>query len=422
MGLFDRIKGFFNKNKRLNEATYKNYNEFYNQSGTAQINNSNDVIELEDTNGFKYKISFQDIENRALEDGSSINLQKARMYITDKKGTAINSLNGEELLLDPRQVADEKGNVYTNTKSYYDALIYDGGAQDVLEFFNKKGSNSNYIGSLGYPNKEHFYDMPENARINYENEYNRLKDQQTQERAMQNEYNRQDINSKNNRDYFEAMKETFGNDSILVARSNGDQNLLWFDEMVTANVPGFGQKTLQSVKSRSKETGEIKKFLVEPEYMQDENGNIQNVTLQKYKSLVENGGASYVKGLFYQVPDNENQKSGLYVGKIDFDENGTPKRTKDERFESIYSNVNLDFSRGSIRENGTGNMVYSDNLTKDSLFEGNDIDKIEMYKNSFQNSLRNQVYTNTEYAQNSQNMQDQRQNYKSRNEYNPFTK
>ena len=91
--------------------------------------------------------------------------------------------------------------------------------------------------------------MPENARINYENEYNRLKDQQTQERAMQNEYNRQDINSKNNRDYFEAMKETFGNDSILVARSNGDQNLLWFDEMVTANVPGFGQKTLQSVKS-----------------------------------------------------------------------------------------------------------------------------------------------------------------------------
>lgn len=422
MGLFDRIKGFFNKNKRLNEATYKNYNEFYNQNGTAQINNSNDVIELEDTNGFKYKISFQDIENRALEDGSNINLQKARMYITDKKGTAINSLNGEELLLDPRQVADEKGNVYTNTKSYYDALIYDGGAQEVLEFFNKKGSNSNYIGSLGYPNKEHFYDMPENARINYENEYNRLKDQQTQERAMQNEYNRQDINSKNNRDYFEAMKETFGNDSILVARSNGDQNLLWFDEMVTANVPGFGQKTLQSVKSRSKETGEIKKFLVEPEYMQDENGNIQNVTLQKYKSLVENGGASYVKGLFYQVPDNENQKSGLYVGKIDFDENGTPKRTKDERFESIYSNVNLDFSRGSIRENGTGNMVYSDNLTKDSLFEGNDIDKIEMYKNTFQNSLRNQVYTNTEYAQNSQNMQDQRQNYKSRNEYNPFTK
>ena len=156
--------------------------------------------------------------------------------------------------------------------------------------------------------------------------------------------------------------------------------------------------------------------------MQDENGNIQNVTLQKYKSLVENGGASYVKGLFYQVPDNENQKSGLYVGKIDFDENGTPKRTKDERFESIYSNVRLDFSRGSIRENGTGNMVYSDNLTKDSLFEGNDIDKIEMYKNTFQNSLRNQVYTNTEYAQNSQNMQDQRQNYKSRNEYNPFTK
>lgn len=422
MGLFDRIKGFFNKNKRLNEATYKNYNEFYNQNGTAQINNSNDVIELEDTNGFKYKISFQDIENRALEDGSSINLQKARMYITDKKGTAINSLNGEELLLDPRQVADEKGNVYTNTKSYYDALIYDGGAQEVLEFFNKKGSNSNYIGSLGYPNKEHFYDMPENARINYENEYNRQKDQQTQERAMQNEYNKQDINSKNNRDYFEAMKETFGNDSILVARSNGDQNLLWFDEMVTANVPGFGQKTLQSVKSRSKETGEIKKFLVEPEYMQDENGNIQNVTLQKYKSLVENGGASYVKGLFYQVPDNENQKSGLYVGKIDFDENGTPKRTKDERFESIYSNVSLDFSRGSIRENGTGNMVYSDNLTKDSLFEGNDIDKIEMYKNTFQNSLRNQVYTNTEYAQNSQNMQDQRQNYKSKNEYNPFTK
>ena len=422
MGLFDRIKGFFNKNKRLNEATYKNYNEFYNQNGTAQINNSNDVIELEDTNGFKYKISFQDIENRALEDGSNINLQKARMYITDKKGTAINSLNGEELLLDPRQVADEKGNVYTNTKSYYDALIYDGGAQEVLEFFNKKGSNSNYIGSLGYPNKEHFYDMPENARINYENEYNRLKDQQTQERAMQNEYNRQDINSKNNRDYFEAMKETFGNDSILVARSNGDQNLLWFDEMVTANVPGFCQKTLQSVKSRSKETGEIKKFLVEPEYMQDENGNIQNVTLQKYKSLVENGGASYVKGLFYQVPDNENQKSGLYVGKIDFDENGTPKRTKDERFESIYSNVNLDFSRGSIRENGTGNMVYSDNLTKDSLFEGNDIDKIEMYKNTFQNSLRNQVYTNAEYAQNGQNMQDQRQNYKSRNEYNPFTK
>ena len=422
MGLFDRIKGFFNKNKRLNEATYKNYNEFYNQNGTAQINNSNDVIELEDTNGFKYKISFQDIENRALEDGSSINLQKARMYITNEKGTAINSLNGEELLLDPRQVADEKGNVYTNTKSYYDALIYDGGAQEVLEFFSKKGSNSNYIGSLGYPNKEHFYDMPENARINYENEYNRQKDQQTQERAMQNEYNRQDINSKNNRDYFEAMKETFENDSILVARSNGDQNLLWFDEMVTANVPGFGQKTLQSVKSRSKETGEIKKFLVEPEYMQDENGNIQNVTLQKYKSLVENGGASYVKGLFYQVPDNENQKSGLYVGKIDFDENGTPKRTKDERFESIYSNVRLDFSRGSIRENGTGNMVYSDNLTKDSLFEGNDIDKIEMYKNTFQNSLRNQVYTNTEYAQNSQNMQDQRQNYKSRNEYNPFTK
>ena len=422
MGLFDRIKGFFNKNKRLNEATYKNYNEFYNQNGTAQINNSNDVIELEDTNGFKYKISFQDIENRALEDGSSINLQKARMYITNEKGTAINSLNGEELLLDPRQVADEKGNVYTNTKSYYDALIYDGGAQEVLEFFSKKGSNSNYIGSLGYPNKEHFYDMPENARINYENEYNRQKDQQTQERAMQNEYNRQDINSKNNRDYFEAMKETFENDSILVARSNGDQNLLWFDEMVTANVPGFGQKTLQSVKSRSKETGEIKKFLVEPEYMQDENGNIQNVTLQKYKSLVENGGASYVKGLFYQVPDNENQKSGLYVGKIDFDENGTPKRTKDERFESIYSNVRLDFSRGSIRENGTGNMVYSDNLTKDSLFEENDIDKIEMYKNTFQNSLRNQVYTNTEYAQNSQNMQDQRQNYKSRNEYNPFTK
>lgn len=422
MGLFDRIKGFFNKNKRLNEATYKNYNEFYNQNGTVQINNSNDVIELEDTNGFKYKISFQDIENRVLEDGSNINLQKARMYITNEKGTAINSLNGEELLLDPRQVADEKGNVYTNTKSYYDALIYDGGAQEVLEFFSKKGSNSNYIGSLGYPNKEHFYDMPENARINYENEYNRLKDQQTQERAMQNEYNRQDINSKNNRDYFEAMKETFGNDSILVARSNGDQNLLWFDEMVTANVPGFGQKTLQSVKSRSKETGEIKKFLVEPEYMQDENGNIQNVTLQKYKSLVENGGASYVKGLFYQVPDNENQKSGLYVGKIDFDENGTPKRTKDERFESIYSNVRLDFSRGSIRENGTGNMVYSDNLTKDSLFEGNDIDKIEMYKNSFQNSLRNQVYTNAEYAQNGQNMQDQRQNYKSRNEYNPFTK
>lgn len=422
MGLFDRIKGFFNKNKRLNEATYKNYNEFYNQNGTAQINNSNDVIELEDTNGFKYKISFQDIENRVLEDGSNINLQKARMYITNEKGTAINSLNGEELLLDPRQVADEKGNVYTNTKSYYDALIYDGGAQEVLEFFSKKGSNSNYIGSLGYPNKEHFYDMPENARINYENEYNRQKDQQTQERAIQNEYNRQDINSKNNRDYFEAMKETFGNDSILVARSNGDQNLLWFDEMVTANVPGFGQKTLQSVKSRSKETGEIKKFLVEPEYMQDENGNIQNVTLQKYKSLVENGGASYVKGLFYQAPDNENQKSGLYVGKIDFDENGTPKRTKDERFESIYSNVRLDFSRGSIRENGTGNMVYSDNLTKDSLFEGNDIDKIEMYKNTFQNSLRNQVYTNTEYAQNSQNMQDQRQNYKSKNEYNPFTK
>lgn len=422
MGLFDRIKGFFNKNKRLNEATYKNYNEFYNQNGTVQINNSNDVIELEDTNGFKYKISFQDIENRVLEDGSNINLQKARMYITNEKGTAINSLNGEELLLDPRQVADEKGNVYTNTKSYYDALIYDGGAQEVLEFFSKKGSNSNYIGSLGYPNKEHFYDMPENARINYENEYNRQKDQQTQERAIQNEYNRQDINSKNNRDYFEAMKETFGNDSILVARSNGDQNLLWFDEMVTANVPGFGQKTLQSVKSRSKETGEIKKFLVEPEYMQDENGNIQNVTLQKYKSLVENGGASYVKGLFYQVPDNENQKSGLYVGKIDFDENGTPKRTKDERFESIYSNVRLDFSRGSIRENGTGNMVYSDNLTKDSLFEGNDIDKIEMYKNSFQNSLRNQVYTNAEYAQNGQNMQDQRQNYKSRNEYNPFTK
>ncbi len=422
MGLFDRIKGFFNKNKRLNEATYKNYNEFYNQNGTVQINNSNDVIELEDTNGFKYKVSFQDIENRVLEDGSNINLQKARMYITNEKGTAINSLNGEELLLDPRQVADEKGNVYTNTKSYYDALIYDGGAQEVLEFFSKKGSNSNYIGSLGYPNKEHFYDMPENARINYENEYNRQKDQQTQERAIQNEYNRQDINSKNNRDYFEAMKETFGNDSILVARSNGDQNLLWFDEMVTANVPGFGQKTLQSVKSRSKETGEIKKFLVEPEYMQDENGNIQNVTLQKYKSLVENGGASYVKGLFYQVPDNENQKSGLYVGKIDFDENGTPKRTKDERFESIYSNVRLDFSRGSIRENGTGNMVYSDNLTKDSLFEGNDIDKIEMYKNSFQNSLRNQVYTNAEYAQNGQNMQDQRQNYKSRNEYNPFTK
>ena len=84
------------------------------------------------------------------------------------------------------------------------------------------------------------------------------------------------------------------------------------------------------------------------------------------------------EGLFYQVPDNENQKAGLYVGKIEFDENGIPKRTKDERFESIYSNVSLDFSRGSIRENGTGKMVYSDNLTKvkKSQWTAGDVAKI----------------------------------------------